>query len=792
MSIPPIYHVDGNIHITSHSLTPRQIVSRDEQHTNGYHRAQSHANYSARDVGLISSTTSGIGPVAAVRRLTPNQISLLTKVCEITGISAEDSLRLLSAFLWDADSAIEAYYRRLDKVLPGHDQASMQLGILRVTCIRATNLRHRGLHAVEITCDRRRYRSAWCESEQSVTFRSAADFRHYRRFGDIRFTIWRRRTIRDPKRVAEGKLNTIKLSVASKRFYGWVPLELNNRLAGQILVDVRIIPQEETIQKTRESPQLARPQPHQQQQVKADCKTAAAVQTPSKKVSFDDVAVTGPARDEQRLSSGETIYGESMSKVESKYNPNVYTPTRQQEVPIHPSRPSEELLWPAGDRSDARPLIALNGEECVDSSDEDEQPSDRPLSAFTQYDLQQHNIDRGIQKKESDKKSSETLQDIDNSGDVVDHSSDALAVRLGRTPAASDSNTHPTVLHRTSAVTLTAGGIASPMKGSTGWDQDDNVTSAYSSVVASESNKPTVVTASSTAGLIGGPSMTPRPRRRREPKKAPPDNGGRSQPATEQLSLSTIGFYKNIPADLDFTNIVPMEETFPTASFSADPRIPPVQTAATTTSGVTNTAVRLDRADGVSLTARSTRTVDNPQMLAPVAAASEVPPMTLGEDVEWDSVAIVDDGVMMQHRDANSRSGKSKKSPSYVDGDHSHKTISTTPVHLQPTGSSDCTAPYAVQPIGSTPFGQAPAESAAQLSVLSDLKFPEHNTSGEWSSPLPSTTGSGNPRRSLPPYGWMTAAAGVQQVVDQPWNLADVTSGLSVGGTAAVMDNIKS
>ncbi|CBZ51646.1 putative glutamic acid-rich protein [Neospora caninum Liverpool] len=122
--------------------------------------------------------------------------------------------------------------------------------LLAVRVLRCEGLKHTGMHAVEVEVGGQRRVSGWAEGCHDATFDFSSTFSKVPRDGNVRLSVWHKRSWRDDKRVCDTYFSIHSLFLAPAHAYrGWLGLEHNTRFAGQILVDFSLLRRRTTAEK---------------------------------------------------------------------------------------------------------------------------------------------------------------------------------------------------------------------------------------------------------------------------------------------------------------------------------------------------------------------------------------------------------------------------------------------------------------------------------------------------------------------------------------------------------------
>nr|PIM00227.1 putative glutamic acid-rich protein [Toxoplasma gondii COUG] len=148
---------------------------------------------------------------------------------------------------------------------------------LAVRVLRCEGLKHSGMHAVEVEVGGHRRVSGWIEGFHDATFNFSSTFNKVPRDGNVRLSVWHKRSWREDKRVCDTYYSIGSLFSAPAHAYrGWLGLEQNTRFAGQVLVEFSLLSRG-TSENQREAARLAA----SELEVKAESGRSQATERPS-------------------------------------------------------------------------------------------------------------------------------------------------------------------------------------------------------------------------------------------------------------------------------------------------------------------------------------------------------------------------------------------------------------------------------------------------------------------------------------------------------------------------------
>ncbi|PHJ19076.1 glutamic acid-rich protein [Cystoisospora suis] len=132
--------------------------------------------------------------------------------------------------------------RQTGSLLANGLPASTSSLCILVSVLRVENLKHSGMHALEVEVGSQRRVTGWVEGSHRADFNFSAIFTNAHRNGSIRLSIWHKRSWREDKRVCDTYYSISSLCASrAHAFHGWVGLEHKTRIAGELLVSFRLL-----------------------------------------------------------------------------------------------------------------------------------------------------------------------------------------------------------------------------------------------------------------------------------------------------------------------------------------------------------------------------------------------------------------------------------------------------------------------------------------------------------------------------------------------------------------------
>eukprot|EP00917_Polyrhabdina_sp_WS-2016_P029314 GHVP01062471.1.p1 GENE.GHVP01062471.1~~GHVP01062471.1.p1 ORF type:complete len:571 (+),score=124.87 GHVP01062471.1:1589-3301(+) len=179
-------------------------------------------------------------------RFSPNegQAIKLRKLEEVTKCNLGQCIQLLELTNWDLQKAIQ-----LNTTIQETKKATVPVVfdpnmILVVYVEMGKELKHSGMHQLEIELNKKTYTTGWVESLGRPSFRSTFEFKHIGKGRFLRMALWHRRTFTPNKKVAEVRFDLAKIHDSNKKglskFSGWVPMPYKDRIGAHLYVNMEL------------------------------------------------------------------------------------------------------------------------------------------------------------------------------------------------------------------------------------------------------------------------------------------------------------------------------------------------------------------------------------------------------------------------------------------------------------------------------------------------------------------------------------------------------------------------